>query len=57
MDRYYLFQKLLVLLADEAEITNAKMKDYSGDIEITATCEGQEIKVKVSLSEGVSADA
>lgn len=57
MDRYYLFQKLLALLADDAEITNAKMKDYSNDIEITAVCGEQEIKVRVSLSKEDAEDA
>lgn len=51
MDRYDLFQKLLALLADEAEITDAKMKNYSDDIEITAVCGDQKIKIKASILE------
>ena len=51
MDRYQLFQKLLNLVANDFEITNAKLKDYSGRICIEATCPDGDIKVEVTLTE------
>lgn len=51
MDRYQLFQQLLNLVADDFEITNAKMKDYSGRICIEATCSGGDIKLEVTIAE------
>ena len=49
MDRYKLFQKLLTILADDAEIINAKMKNYSDNIEIVCKADGQEIEVNVKF--------
>lgn len=51
MDRYTLFQQLLTLVADDYNITNAKMKDYSDRIVIEATCADGDIKIEVTISE------
>ncbi len=49
MDRYFIFKRLLEFMADNSEVTNAKMKNYSDDIEITGEDEGQEVTIKVSF--------
>ena len=51
MDRYFLFQQLLNLLAEDYKITNAQMKNYSDRIAIEATCAEGEIKVEVTVIE------
>lgn len=56
MDRYFLFQQLLNLLAEDYKITNAKMKDYSDRITIEATCPEGDIKVEVSITENEDED-
>lgn len=56
MDRYFLFQQLLNLLAEDYKITNAKMKDYSDRISIEATCPEGDIKVEVSITENEGED-
>ena len=57
MDRYQLFQQLLNLVADDFEITNAKMKDYSGRIVIEASCPDGDIKIEVAITEKEANDA
>ena len=57
MDRYILFQQLLTLIADDYNITNAKMRDYSDRISIEATCDGGDIKVEVMINEKEKTDA
>lgn len=52
MDRYFLFQQLLTLLAEDYSITNAQMKNYSDRITIEAMCPGGEIKLEVAITEG-----
>lgn len=56
MDRYFLFQQLLNLLAEDYKITNAKMKDFSDRISIEATCPEGDIKVEVSITENEGED-
>lgn len=56
MNRYFLFQQLLNLLADDYEITNAQMKNYSDRISIEATCPEGDIKVEVTITENEGAD-
>jgi len=51
MDRYELFQRLLTLIADYFEITNAKMKDYADRIVIDANSPDGEIKIICNQSE------
>lgn len=57
MDRYVLFQQLLSLLANDYDIKNAKMKDYSDRISIEATCPDGDIKIEVTLNEKEVDDA
>lgn len=57
MNRYQLFQQLLNLVADDYEVTNAKMKDYSERIAIEAKCPDGEIKIEVTLTENEDEDA
>lgn len=57
MDRYLLFQQLLTLIADDYNIANAKMRDYSDRILIEATCDSGDIKVEVTIHEKEEADA
>lgn len=57
MDRYQLFQQLLTLVADDYDITNAKMKDYSDRISIEATCPDGDIKIEVTVTEKEVSDA
>jgi len=57
MDRYELFQRLLTLIADDFEITNAKMKDYADRIVIDANSPDGEICVEVTMKEKEAEDA
>ena len=51
MDRYLLFQQLLALVADDFDVTDAKMKDYCGRIVITGKCDDGEIEIGVTINE------
>jgi hypothetical protein len=53
MDKYYVFRKLLALVEDGYDVTDAKMRNYLGEIEITGVCvDGSEINIRVSMKEG-----
>jgi hypothetical protein len=53
MDKYYVFRKLLALVEDGYDVTDAKMRNYFGEIEITGVGEdGSEINIRASMKEG-----
>ena len=53
MDKYYVFRKLLALVEDGYDVTDAKMRNYLGEIEIAGVCvDGSEINIRVSMKEG-----
>lgn len=53
MSRYELFQMLLDFVAENYKVTDADMKNYSDEIEISGEIEGQKIKITVELEEVV----
>ena len=53
INKYFVFRKLIDFVADNCEVIDADMNNYSGDIEITGTDDdGSTIKIKVTLKEG-----
>lgn len=54
MNKYFVFRKLMDLVADYCEVTDADMNNYAGDIEIIGTDEedGSTIKIRVTIEEG-----
>lgn len=56
MNRYFAFKRLLDFMAGHSEVTNAHIKNYAGDIEITGEDDGQEIKIVVSFRDKEVAD-
>lgn len=56
MNKYWVFRKLIDFVADNCEVTDADMNNYSGDIEITGKDEedGSTITIRVSIEEGKS---
>lgn len=56
-DRYYIFRKLLDLVADDWEVTDADMNNYVHEIEITGKAnDGSTITIRAKLEEA-DADA
>ena len=51
MDKYFVFRRLLDFLADHAEVTDADLNNYCGDIELTGEADGQIITIKVSIKD------
>lgn len=52
MDRYFIFKSLLEFVADNYEVTNAKMKNYSDDIEITGVDgDGNTVTISAKIKE------
>lgn len=51
MDRYWVFRQLLDFVADHANVVDADLNNYAGDIEITGETEGRTITIKVSITE------
>lgn len=51
MDRYYIFRALMDLFAEQAVITDARMRDYSDRIKITAKSGNQVIEMQITMSE------
>ena len=54
MNKYFVFRKLIDLVADYCEVTDADMNNYAGDIEITGIDEadGSSISITVRIKEG-----
>ena len=52
LNKYFVFRKLLDLVADFCEVADADMNNYAGDIEVTGTgYDGSTIKIRVTLTE------
>lgn len=51
MDRYFVFKRLLEFMADHSEVTNAHIKNYADDIEITGEVDGQEVRITVRFND------
>ena len=52
LNKYFVFRELLNFVADHADVTDADMNNYSGEIDITGTDEdGSTIRIKVLLKE------
>lgn len=51
MDRYSLFRKVMDLVADDFEVTNAKMFNWADSIEISGKYGGMTIKITVEIEE------
>lgn len=53
MNKYYAFRKLMDLVNDEYEVTDADMNNYCKDIEIHGKDEtGATITIRVTMKEG-----
>ena len=52
MDRYFLFRKFMNTLDEEnIQVTDANMRNYADNIEITGVYDGGEVKITVSFHE------
>ena len=51
MDRYQLFRMLMDIVADHYDVTDAKMKNYAGEIEISGAAGGKAITICVDMKE------
>lgn len=52
IDKYFVFRKLMDFVADFCDVTDADMKNYAGDIEISGAGEdGSTISIKVRIEE------
>jgi hypothetical protein len=49
MNKYFVFRKLLDFVADHAEVTDADMDNYCGDIVIIGEDDESVIRIEVSL--------
>ena len=51
MNKYWAFRQLLDFMADHAEVTDADMDNYCGNIEITGEDDEHSIKIEVSFKD------
>lgn len=51
MDKYWLFRELLDFVADRAEVVNADMNNYAGNIVVTGDDGEQTVKIEVSIKD------
>ena len=52
MDRYFLFRKFMNTLDEQnIQVTDANMRNYADNIEITGVFDGGEVKISVSFKE------
>ena len=52
MDRYFLFRKFLNTLDEQnIQVTDANMRNYADNIEITGVFDGGEVKITISFQE------
>lgn len=49
MEKYFVFRELLDFMADHAEVVDANMNNYLGDMVITGEVDGQVITINVSM--------
>ena len=57
MDRYQLFRMMMDKLAEDFEINDASMNNYSREIEIQGICPGWEVTLRIVPVEEVQKDA
>lgn len=58
LNKYFVFRKLIDFVADYAEVTDADMNNYAGDIEITgADDDGSTITISVHIEKEEKKDA
>ena len=51
-DKYYSFRKLMDFVAEQGEVTDADMNNYSGEMEIVGTDDdGSSIRIRVRIEE------
>lgn len=51
IDKYYYFRKLLDLVNDEYDVTDADMENYCGEIEVAGKdAYGNTIKIRVAMA-------
>ena len=52
MDRYFLFRKFMNTLDEQnIQVTDANMRNYADNVEITGVFDGGEVKIDVSFKE------
>ena len=52
MDRYFLFRKFMNILDEQnIQVTDANMRNYADEVEITGIFYGCEVKITVSFKE------
>ena len=51
MDKYWVFRELLDFVADRAEVVDADMNNYCGNIVVTGDDGEQIIKIEVSIKD------
>lgn len=56
MDRYQLFRMMMDKLAEDFEINDASMNNYSREIEIQGRCPGWEVSLRIVPVEEVQKD-
>lgn len=49
IEKFELFKKMLSLMENMAEVTDATMSNYAGDMEITGWADGTEIRFLVHI--------
>lgn len=51
MEKYWVFRQLLDFVADHAEVVDADMSNYSGNMEIIGEADGQTIRITAHITE------
>lgn len=49
MDKYYMFRKILDMVSDDFDVTDADMNDYCGRIVVKGENYSQTIKIEIEL--------
>jgi hypothetical protein len=57
IDRYYIFRKILDFVNEDFIITDARMKDYMGDMVVEGECPEGTIIITVTSKKEVQKDA
>ena len=56
-DRYYMFRKMLDFVNEDFVVTDARMKDYMGDMVVEGECPEGTITINVTLKKEEQKDA
>lgn len=57
MNKYFWFRKLMDLVTDDGEVTDADMDNYAGDIKVFGTgFDGSTIEITVRITEAKKED-